>query len=698
MAKTATATEPPTAKSFQSCDPCRHRKIRCVFRSIQVRIQEAGSTVAQQPPTFLPLEGEKCVRCTEMELTCSFQYQVKKRGPPKGSVRRARFMKIDQEREYDHSHDRSTGANTSDHDNATAGPSSSPQFRSPISNTPLDGDLGYRPFHDLSVPSPGHAASVLDVEAHSYAIDTGFGESQSPFGVGSVYDPAMTASVGDSAVSRPYSLPSLGQEYTAQGSTPSEFERPQVPPPRPFWLVKKQSNMLTDMASPSSSSSIKGKGKERLDLEEMLPRHSALLVNELFFDYLWHLLPCLHIPTYRADFSSGRDRFDPEFLALVLSIQATVFIAVPRKWLPPGLTNGLRQLTERCVGKSRALLDESGEITVNATICHYLNVQVLFNLGNYPVTTNQTHGAVFMYINHLRLFDPASYLNLDPVETEVRRRLYWLAFGADKSMATLSDQPMMCRSSEYGMIDLPSAVEDERIFKDGYVPQPPDVVPPITGFIHISRLFAIQEEVLTLYRTSRNHLDYQDIDVTLQHLGILLDRNQSEMDGCVAPLRLKAAAAGSSLGYREVEGTIPDIDRLRDFFDTRAVRGNAFLVAQGNIYVTQQWIRYLILQCRSSLLEKSNMAYRFADDPRNQKETLHAISSDLLMVLRSIPIECIAANGLALVSKIRYIAGGLLHEPASSPIGPGAVPRQAQAILLDFLVLMSEIEKSYQLE
>ncbi len=220
---------------------------------------------------------------------------------------RARFMKIDQEREYDHSHDRSTGANTSDHDNATAGPSSSPQFRSPISNTPLDGDLGYRPFHDLSVPSPGHAASVLDVEAHSYAIDTGFGESQSPFGVGSVYDPAMTASVGDSAVSRPYSLPSLGQEYTAQGSTPSEFERPQgeamwrprcyhpmrlalthlaVPPPRPFWLVKKQSNMLTDMASPSSSSSIKGKGKERLDLEEMLPRHSALLVNELFFDYV----------------------------------------------------------------------------------------------------------------------------------------------------------------------------------------------------------------------------------------------------------------------------------------------------------------------------------------------------------------------------------------------------------------------------
>jgi hypothetical protein len=83
----------------------------------------------------------------------------------------------------------------------------------------------------------------------------------------------------------------------------------------------------------------------------------------LLHKQLWHLLPCLHIPTYRADFSSGRDRLDPEFLALVLSIQATVFMAVPRKWLPPGLTNGLRQLTERCICKSRALLDQFGEVS-----------------------------------------------------------------------------------------------------------------------------------------------------------------------------------------------------------------------------------------------------------------------------------------------------------------------------------------------
>jgi hypothetical protein len=79
---------------------------------------------------------------------------------------------------------------------------------------------------------------------------------------------------------------------------------------------------------------------------------------------LWHLLPCLHIPTYRADFSAGRDRHDPEFLALVLAVQSTVFIAVPRKWLPPGLTSGLRQLTERCVAKSEELLEHGEDVSI----------------------------------------------------------------------------------------------------------------------------------------------------------------------------------------------------------------------------------------------------------------------------------------------------------------------------------------------
>lgn len=41
-------------------------------------------------------------------------------------------------------------------------------------------------------------------------------------------------------------------------------------------------------------------------------------------------------------------------------------------------------------------------------------------------------------------------------------------------------------------------------------------------------------------------------------------------------------------------------------------------------------------------------------DPRQANETLEVICHDLLHVLRSIPIECIAANGKPLTSKGVY--------------------------------------------
>jgi hypothetical protein len=145
--------------------------------------------------------------------------------------------------------------------NATAGPSSSPQFRSPTSQPPtpmflippsntihndaanLTSSYPSRHFHDFSlVPSPGRVRQTpfdlnlstpayqapSDMEDHSYALGhTDFG--QSPYGLGALYEAPMTGDsgdgigggVGDSAVSKHYSLPSLGPEYTGPGSTPS---------------------------------------------------------------------------------------------------------------------------------------------------------------------------------------------------------------------------------------------------------------------------------------------------------------------------------------------------------------------------------------------------------------------------------------------------------------------------------------------
>ncbi len=235
---------------------------------------------------------------------------------------------------------------------------------------------------------------------------------------------------------------------------------------------------------------------------------------------------------------------------------------------------------------------------------------------------------------------------------------------------------MHIRTTEYGAIDLPAPIDDEDPMPSPYAP-----APPIIGFIHISRLFAVQEDVLALYRQQRHCLPVNDIEGTLRSLNSLLEQCLTEMDNCVEELRLKP----NSNRYQDV----PELDALLGFFESpmSGIRGKSFLVAQANIYVTQQWIRYLILQCRLSLIEQLNLPRE--QHPRYPTESLEVICQDLLDILCSIPIECIATNGLPLIEKVRYIAAGLLHVDAGH--SGLEVSSQNQSILMDFLVLMSEI-------
>lgn len=75
---------------------------------------------------------------------------------------------------------------------------------------------------------------------------------------------------------------------------------------------------------------------------------------------------------------------------------------------------------------------------------------------------------------------------------------------------------------------------------------------------------------------------------------------------------------------------------------------------------------------------------------------------------RSIPIQCIAVNGPSLVNAVRYVASALLDtvqgktvQADSSSSGQtemSASVLRAQGYLIDFLSILSEIEKKYQLD
>lgn len=87
-------------------------------------------------------------------------------------------------------------------------------------------------------------------------------------------------------------------------------------------------------------------------LEDVVPRHTVLLILGLFFDYVYPLTPCLHKPSFMADVHARREERDPLFFALVMSTVASTLIQVPRSYIPME-RHAVRKLAQACHEASR---------------------------------------------------------------------------------------------------------------------------------------------------------------------------------------------------------------------------------------------------------------------------------------------------------------------------------------------------------
>lgn len=99
--------------------------------------------------------------------------------------------------------------------------------------------------------------------------------------------------------------------------------------------------------------------------------------------------------------------------------------------------------------------------------------------------------------------------------------------------------------------------------------------------------------------------------------------------------------------------------RFMDFFSgvTSDNNVNSFMVMQGNILVTQQVVRLVLLQTRESLLTQlsalTHMPLQGVGGLAGvqSNESAEDIACDLLDGLNSLPEECVATNGPSLVQK-----------------------------------------------
>ncbi|WVW80505.1 hypothetical protein I302_102489 [Kwoniella bestiolae CBS 10118] len=428
--------------------------------------------------------------------------------------------------------------------------------------------------------------------------------------------------------------------------------------------------------------------------DQILPRTLLLSAISTFFDHLYCLTPLVHKPTFLSDLEKHREEQpdSEEWVSLVLMLVAATLVQAPWAFTELGRED-IVVLARAFYKKGKTwLVDDFNEITVGRFLIESLGraCMVSAHLEENGMA-EMFRGSLWGLIFKLRMHEESSYEGLDPIEAELRRRVFWLAFGLDKARCAVHADMVHITGEHCADVQLPKALDDEYISREGYLTPPMEETPILLGFCYVSRIFEILGQALDLRRIDRRRNPTGiHLQMRLNEVNGLLELCESIMDDCPPALRL--SQPGHRLGsiHSKVQ--------------------NAFLVQQANIYMTQQMTRQLLLEYRAQLraLQRHHQLGDLGQvgmpltDMHLQSglsdEEKECVSRDVLNVLEAIPMQALAVNTTGVVNKVRFVAVSLLD--GLSETGPGdnegnEVPSRSQYhrdYLWKFLTTLGEIE------
>ncbi|KAG8873863.1 hypothetical protein FRB98_008757 [Tulasnella sp. 332] len=701
-------------RQLQSCDSCRERKVRCARPDPSEGASYMSPQFSEPPlsgfckspfspglsvagytgPMILGPNGmqiAECKPCMTMGLSCTYQYKAKKRGPPNQYMKRLRAAAAAAAAlAPTGSHGPPSGSQHAD------GPQAPPQDQySAIAS-------GYLPAFTLSrANSPALADSRPNMTND-----------------GRTSDNQLSPSKGMMDNTQPFASWSLPFHSDPRHSDAAGSHVHDLSPITPLRSSTDTSSEATKLADDSSVGHM-------YSLSQFASPSIILHILSLFFDYIYPLTPCIHRPTFYADLGEKREERDPIFFALVCSTLSSTLAQVPRSYLPME-KDEVRQLAQRLSDASRAVTVRGYDPpTSSLIVIRYFDS--LYNLCVGQVVTGQAAYSEAVFIAEaLGLHEEDSYEGLDFIEREVRRRAFWLVFGADKSSAVLLNRPI-CLRDEDCTVHFPTEVDDEYITARAILPQPPHKTAIISGFNYISRIFALLGEIVVRIRVDKRSPPRGAFAAArLEEVCALHNRVLDIFAQAPQELRLRKsgnsprADGTSALSLNGVPSSGPSFDpagfarnalaELHNLFDNpnanREDASNAYLVMQANIHVTQQVVRLVIEQYRHTLVtsmlasgvDPASLHSSIAANELSRGgwtfEDREAIARDLLDILRKIPILSIATNGPVLVHKVRFVASTLLDFVRDAETAPDPAAK-ALNILWDFLSMLSEIERKY---
>jgi len=426
----------------RACDCCRKRKIRCD---------------AQEP----------CGQCMKASIRCAYLQPPKKKGP-KG-LRSARVLhalrKID---------------------DTASGPSASPvhaQF----------GDWKWGPQEPRPGPSDVYDSQSQEIQSYNHVYQRpDIAPSTQPYfqSIPSVMSVRMPQQ-GQSAVkleSRPDYSWSSGRTDT--GSLGSE-SIPQV-------LSPTSSEAMHDFSryqDPGLAKCMPDRGRspfskdDRWSTSRRLPEDTFLPYVQLFFTHMFAIMPVIDRSTFLDTSFYTTGALSPDMYCFLTALCSATTVqlddSIPQPQSPQPGKKADHLFAEECL-RERRTFDHAETMSP-------LSIMTSFFLFAY-YGNHEKHFQAWHYLQesitcaeNLEMDDEASYEKLDPVESQWRRRLYWLLFITERAYAVQRRKHTRLHAS----VALPAVFESED-------PQ------LLAGFVNLANLFsAVDESFVSAWRGSR---------------------------------------------------------------------------------------------------------------------------------------------------------------------------------------------------
>ncbi|KAI8654438.1 Zn(2)-C6 fungal-type domain-containing protein [Fusarium keratoplasticum] len=406
--------------------------------------------------------------------------------------------------------------------------------------------------------------------------------------------------------------------------------------------------------------------------EGYTPEQSVERCIDLYMQFVFPLLPIicestlrsqatLNLPSFTDGILSPLSALTPDMIAairtysLTASLCAVVAHVRPCEVYPEHDTIGSLFLAS-----SQAMLQPYAGYDISYPTSASLSIRI-FQASCYQMMGNSclawhTIDEATRLAQQMRLHDEHSYDGLDPVEAKLRRNAFWFLYSADRSNSVLKG-----RKQALGEFNLPGSLTTT--FSPDDCPQLLDQVRPENGG-------HFEENLMTGFQRHRDvwRLGFSvlfDLDL------FLATSSRTTGDTGLNDTQMRSLTE-SYLDFSSV------LDDLPEFLQSPAIicetdngrekhQRRAFWIQRANITLSYHYLRMAIL---NRFLSANLLGVLGLNDGQTAIDLRKIeIAHELLILIASVPLDALKANGEPFAEKLRYVCATLLevtqrHEPS----------------------------------